>query len=115
GDGHAGLLVGQRDAHGHLAVLLFAEHAAVLARHADRVPSLFRGSPYRRPPRPPPARGVPGPPTLSPGRCAGRPHRPRRRSPRNDASTDAGRAGGGDPPAPPWVRCSSGLPADTAW
>src|SRR5262249_1053015 len=26
-----------------LAVLLFAEHAAVLARHADRVPSLFRG------------------------------------------------------------------------
>src|SRR5262249_12802623 len=30
------------DTHGHLAVVLFAEHATVLARHPDRVTAFFR-------------------------------------------------------------------------
>ena len=41
GDGETDRGVGQRHAHGDLAVVLFAQGAAVLAGHADRVPALL--------------------------------------------------------------------------
>src|SRR3954471_1702006 len=40
-DGQAGRVVGERERHGHWAVVLFAELAAILARHPDRVPALL--------------------------------------------------------------------------
>ena len=36
------LIVGHRDADRHLAVVLLAQHPAILARHTDRVPALLR-------------------------------------------------------------------------
>ena len=42
GDGQAGVIIGGRQAHGNLAVVLFAELPAVLPRHADRVPAFLR-------------------------------------------------------------------------
>jgi hypothetical protein len=42
GDRQAGVIVGSRQAHCHLAVVLFAELTAVLPRHADRVFAFFR-------------------------------------------------------------------------
>ncbi len=36
------MIVGSRQAHGHLAVVLFTELTAVLPRHADRVLAFFR-------------------------------------------------------------------------
>src|SRR3954470_20684080 len=41
GDGQAGRAIGERERHGHLAIVLFAELAAGLTRDPDRVPALF--------------------------------------------------------------------------
>src|SRR4030095_12094214 len=57
GDRHARALVSHRDAHRHLTVVLFAEHAAVLPGDADGVTALLGPSgivddPRRDPPPP---------------------------------------------------------------
>src|SRR6266851_9044609 len=44
GGGNAHRFVGQRHRDGDLAVVLLTEHAAVLARHSDRVPPFLRNS-----------------------------------------------------------------------
>ena len=41
-DRQAGMIIGGRQAHRHLAVVLFAELTAVLPGHANRVLALFR-------------------------------------------------------------------------
>src|SRR4051812_9382639 len=41
GDRQTGRVIGERERHGHLAVVLLAELAAILARHPDRVPALL--------------------------------------------------------------------------
>src|SRR4051812_37228121 len=41
GDGQAGGAIGERERHGHLAIVLLAELAAILTRHPDRVPALL--------------------------------------------------------------------------
>src|SRR3954467_9688128 len=41
GDRQAGRAIGKRERHGHLAIVLLAELAAILARHPDRVPALL--------------------------------------------------------------------------
>src|SRR3954452_12692937 len=42
GDGQAGRAIGKRERHGHLAIVLLAELAAILTRHPHRVPALLR-------------------------------------------------------------------------
>src|SRR4051812_42053950 len=41
GDGQAGGAIGERERHSHLAIVLLAELAAILARDPDRVPALL--------------------------------------------------------------------------
>ena len=40
----AQVITGRRQAHGHLAIVLFAELPAVLPRHADRMRTLLRNA-----------------------------------------------------------------------